>query len=380
MSVRLLYKYASVLIFAALVSTSANQAPAQGTVRGSAVRGQYSLNILAKTGDVVDGQQLGLILDTAINDPGEVAFTAYCTPGLLGIFTLSRVVTLVNAVIGGKTLTGFGTVAINNQGSMAFQGASVQPGPIFEDGVFTLSRLLATTGSVIGGKTLINSGSPTINERGKVVFQGVYAAGQGIFTPSEALIKAGDVVDGKLLTAVGAFPALNNRDVVAVLVLYSGGYGIWSTDSGFVVQSGDIVAGKRILRVAFTAINDAGEVAYTGSFEGGNGVFFRSQLIAQTGTIEGKLVQEFSRVAINNRGDIVYLSQTARPASFEHDYGVFAGTQLLLYTGDTLAGKPVKFVGPPAINNNGHILFRVGFSDGTWAIVLARPNGNGGER
>jgi hypothetical protein len=115
-----------------------------------------------------------------------------------------------------------GNPAINNRGTIAFfsgfSGGS---------GIFTPSSVVAKTGDTISGLTLAATFCPAINDPGTIVFEGVFPApfppgGLGIFTPSTVVAKLGDTIGGLTLTAFGSCPVINNRGtIVFVGVLVS---------------------------------------------------------------------------------------------------------------------------------------------------------------
>src|SRR5262249_4274857 len=121
-----------------------------------------------------------------------------------------------------------------------------------------------------------------------------------------------------------------------------------------------------------------GTVAFISFLSGGAGIFTRSRLLVQTGNvIGGKTFTQFeSGLKMNDSGTLAFIAGSSFPFG---PNGVFTQSASVLYSGDTLAGKTVQTVAFPAINNKGHIAFRAIFTDGTMAIVLARPKSDDGE-
>jgi len=138
--------------------------------------------------------------------------------------------------IGGETLTSFDLPAINNNGTVVFQG-SFSNG----NGIFTQRALLAKTGELIAGQQLASFGPPAINDRETVAFQG-WLSGRiatAILTPTAVLVKVGDTIGGKTLTDLFFGAALNSSDTVAFMGAFPGGTGVF-TQKTLRVQAGDI--------------------------------------------------------------------------------------------------------------------------------------------
>jgi hypothetical protein len=356
-------------------------------------RNGYTLQIIAQTGSVIGGQTIQFVHPASINDQNEVSFSANCTPSLLGEFTQDGHLSLLGGVIGGLTLNRMGDTAINNRGTVAFLGGFGNNG----SAIFSRSSVIVKSGDVIGGKTLTEVEVPaSINNRGTIVFASQFSSGRGIFTPSALLFKTGDTIGGKVLTEVGGYPVINDVGMVVDSAFFSGGSGIVSTGEGifgknerFIVKTGDVVDGRTLNTVSFSSVNNVGVVAFAGSFSGshglGAGIFTPNRLLVQTGdVIDGKTVTSIDRISMNDLGTIAFTTADPGPdprpvppaqpgPGLFTTSSLFHQSKLVLYKGDTVAGKTVQSVLFPAINNLGRIVFLAVFTDQTSAIVVARP-------
>jgi hypothetical protein len=136
------------------------------------------------------------------------------------------------------------------------------------------------------------------------------------------LVKTGDSIDGKTLTDLLFGPTLNSTDTIAFIGTFAGGTGIF-TQKALLVRSGDTIGGQMLTSFGLPVIDDSGTVAFFGTYPGGEGIFTQSSVITKTG--------------------------------------------------DVLSGRKLIGLGQPAMNRSGEVAFAAQFSDGSSAIVLARP-------
>jgi hypothetical protein len=160
-----------------------------------------------------------------------------------------------------------------------------------------------------------------LTDRGELIFSAATATGQGIYTTGKALVRTGDVVDGKTLTSVSS-----------------------------------------------VAINRLGTVAFIGGFAGGSGIFADSKLLVQTGdVINGQIVFNFYRgISINPKGDVTFEAGTG-PSYPSGQSIVFVPSsdapRILASTGDVISGKTLSGVGTPVIDGHGRVAFRGEFQN-----------------
>jgi hypothetical protein len=170
------------------ILTQVGFAPAvndRGTVAVLGLYGESSgiftaeAGFLVKTGDVIDGKTLTRVTLASINNQNALVFIGFFNGGS-GIFKRSRLLAQSGSTIAGKRLGGFGTVAVNDGGMVAFTSLPDYTSPDCRlcNGVFTPSSVVAYTGDVIGGKTLSAVGHDiAINDAGEIVFAAVFTDG-----------------------------------------------------------------------------------------------------------------------------------------------------------------------------------------------------------
>jgi hypothetical protein len=141
------------------------------------------------------------------------------------------------------------------------------------------------------------------------------------------------------------------------------------TPTSVLVKAGDTIAGKTLTNLFFgSALNSSGTVAFIGVFPGGTGIFTQNALLVQAGeSIGGLTLSTFGYPVINQSGVVAFF------ATYPGGMGVFTQTSLIAKTGDTICGKTLIGLGQPAINSGGTVAFAASFSDGSSAIILARP-------
>ena len=280
---------------------------------------------LAYTGDVIDGKTLTGINPgsvnggtAAINSAGLAAFGAGFVVGdsYLGIFTPNNLLAKTGDVIGGQQLDEIlGNPAINDSGTVVFWTFMASGA---QDAICTPGTVVAKRGDTIAGKQLGSLGfSPDINNAGTVAFlayspPGGY--GTGIFTQTQLLVKKGDVVDGATIYSLGD-PVINDGGQVVSYAQLDNGFthrdAILKVGGGLVAKDGDVIAGKTLTGFGLSpTINNSGIAAYRGMFSGGSGIFADNLLLAQTGdTLAGRTFESFSEAYINNLNDVAFYAK-----------------------------------------------------------------------
>lgn len=336
----------------------------------------YELTAAAKTGDIINGKMLtGFKLPSlgpnapAIDSAGKVAFYAtYLEASAVGegIFTPASMIIKTGDVVNGRTLDGIGFAPVlNDHGMLAVRGFLDSQA----SGIFTSDKLLAGTGNKIGGQTLTEVGSPALNNNGTVAFAGAFSGGAGIFTQTALLAKSGQAIGGVRMDIFGP-PAINGQGTVAFQTWVSGRKTTAIlTPTTVLIKTGDTIDGKTLTDLLFgPALNSSDTIAFVGAFRGGMGIFTQKALLVQSGdTVGGLSLTGFGLPAIDDSGTVAFLG------AYEGGIGIFTQSTLLAKIGDTVCGKTVTRLGPPAINRGGEVAFAAWFSDGSSAIVLARP-------
>jgi hypothetical protein len=337
----------------------------------------YTLTVVAKTGDMISGKTLtGFKLlslspnSPALNASGRVAFYATYSEGVYGgegIFTPTSLVLKTGDLVGGDILDGISFVpALNAAGTVVARGL-LSSGTM---AILNSSTLLVKTGDMISGQTLTDLGLPAINNNGTVAFAGSFSGGTGIFTQTELLAKSGQLIAGQRLDSLGP-PVINDRGTVAFQSWLSGGIATAIfTPTALLVKTGDMISGKRLTDLFLgPALNSSGTVALVGAFPGGTGIFTQKALLVQAGdTIGGQILTSFGSPVINDSGVVAFF------ATYPGGAGIFTQTSLIAKTGDVICGRTAIGLGQPAINSGGVVAFAALFSDGSSAIILAQPN------
>jgi hypothetical protein len=75
----------------------------------------------------------------------------------------------------------------------------------------------------------------------------------------------------------------------------------------------------------------------------------------------------FGRPVIDDRGTVAFFG------TYPGGEGIFTQSSVIAKTGDVLSGRKLIGLGQPGMNRNGEAAFAAQFSDGSSAIVLARP-------
>ena len=344
--------------------------------RVGAIPAGYDLTAVVRTGDIISGKTLtGFKLPSlgpnslAIDSGGKVAFYATYSEADTtgeGIFTPASLILKTGDVVNGRTLDGIGFVpALNDQGTVAVRG-------LFDSqasGILASKALLAGSGQTIGGQTLMDVGHPAINNNGTVAFLGSFSNGTGIFTQTALLAKSGGSASGGAMATFGA-PAINDRGTVVFQSWSSGGSAnAIVTPTTVLVKTGDTIDGKKLTDLLFgRALNSSDTVAFFGTYPGGAGIFTQKALLVRSGgTVGGQKLTSFGLPVIDDSGTVAFLG------IYPGGVGIFTQSTLIAKTGDRVDGKILSGLGQPVINCAGEVTFGAWFTDGSSAIMLARP-------
>jgi hypothetical protein len=345
----------------------------------------YGLTAVVRTGDIISGKTItGFKLPSlgpsapAIDSGGRVAFYATYTErdgGGEGIFTQTSLVLKTGDVINGRTLEGIGFApALNDAGTVAVRGFLDSQASAVLTATTLLTpnapiRLLAGNGNTAGGQKIADVGFPAINNNGTVAFLASFSDGTGIFTQKALLAKSGDTIAGATMVHFGT-PAINNRGTVAFQSWLSGPSATAIlTPTSVLVKTGDMIGGQRLTDLLFSsALNSSDTVAFFGTFSGGTGIFTQRALLVRSGdTVAGQKLTSFGLPVIDDGGTVAFLG------TYPGGVGIFTQSTVITKTGDTIDGRTLTALGQPAINCGGEVAFAAWFSDGSSAIMLARP-------
>lgn len=197
-------------------------------VGGTGLSGIFTpSSLLVEVGQTIDGETLTSLVELiSLNNNGDVAFRgSFAQNGgdSAAIFTQNSLLVRDGQTIDGKTLTNVGVPALNNNGDLVF--TAMFSGGV---GVFTLDALLVETGDILGGVTLNAIDIVNLNDNGDFVFRGGHGniPGQnenGIFTQNALVAQVGQTIGGHTLTALSNFPSINNSGDVVFLGTFDDG-------------------------------------------------------------------------------------------------------------------------------------------------------------
>lgn len=254
-------------------------------------------------------------------------------------------------------------------------------------------QIVAKTGTNIGGYTIFNFNEPALlNDNDQVVFAAMHSGGQGIFTPSEELVKTGDTIDGKQLSSVSS-PALNANGSLVFLGGFAGGSAVFN-QTNTLVKTGDTIGGQPIFSFyRGLSFNGNGAVAFqasTGtSYPAGSAVFVTSPdgssklLIAPGQSVNGKSVSAIGTPVMNDEG-LVAMRGEFTNFDNPNDTGIVtidsnsnSAPGLLAETGSTVDGRTLTIFGfPSGVTQNGAVVTMANFNGGRGIFSLA-PGSSG---
>jgi hypothetical protein len=296
--------------------------------------------VVIKQGDSIDGYVVNQIVDEKRNDRGEIVFSTTLAGGD-GLFTLKAPVVVPGQTIGGLPVYLYSGFSLNNKGEIVFAALINDVGT----GIFTPNKVVITNGATIGGVTLKGVYNPALSASGVVAFNGLYSISStnydGIFTRKGTVVKSGDSVSGLTLFTLGA-PAISTFGVIG----YEGTSLIKGSPSPNLVRA----------------------------------FFIDHSRIAQTGdtTIDGLTLQApgdplAPRDTFNlNAGGEALFSSNATNANGAATGGWFTAKHSVVAIGDTVAGISVDNVYGATMNDRGQVAVVVSYTGGT-ALIVATP-------
>jgi len=229
----------------------------------------------------VGGTTVGSLSTPSVNNSGQIVFSATICPNLScvasGIFSASVELLRTPYSDGFVEVTSVSDPVINDDGQIAFYGYAYladssavyrgQPG-------VTLWRIVHTGEALAPGVVLDNPRGIVegldLNEHGDIATCWNTESGDWVVLKNGELVaKAGDTIDGIILTEVPNHrPALNDDGVVAFMARHAGGSGVF-TQTDLVLTEGQTIGGQTILSIRQPAINESGTIAVHVYFESG---------------------------------------------------------------------------------------------------------------
>ncbi|MCH8047895.1 MAG: hypothetical protein IID44_29730 [Planctomycetes bacterium] len=353
----------------------------------SARVGPYSLEIIAEVGDVIGGRTIIQFsrdpTPVRINNDGEIAFYAKVSSAQgegWSVMTQNRFIAGAGKLVDGR-LPFFNDedhgVAINNLGQVTYTAFL----PEGSRGLFVDETLLVQPGDVIDGITLGEFGrNPAINDRGTVAFQGSEVGrGWNIFTQDRLVVENGRVYDGHTMVSF-KLPHINNAGEIVFRARSSNAHidAVLAPDR-IVAIGGDVLHGRPVFQLPeIGGITDSGEILLVIDPDPNTpGQFVATEdrvLMELPGEVDGiPLVNIWSDdVAINNNLEFAFLG------AFQREDGtlqrvLFADGQRIIADGDVIDGKVIRRLrGNFDINDRGDVVFRAEFEDLSRAVILAR--------
>lgn len=263
-------------------------------------------HVIVKTGDEVDGEVLTGVFYCALNDFGALVYGGRLESGKAALFVKpgplpAERIAVVGESIGGLELQNFYNVAINNFGEVVFSAAYHGPNNSIATAIFTPRAVLVAPGSEVDHYVLSGIDPMFAMSSRDVFFHGSNPSiGEGMFTLHRLLVKIGDVVSGFQFEPTGGaafgFPAASERGGLIFGGVYATGAGIFTPRSILVATGG--------LLPPVASVNNSGTIVYGGA----NGLIVNQTPLVDFGdTIDGHTLNGLSfPLSINNRGAVAF--------------------------------------------------------------------------
>jgi hypothetical protein len=301
----------------------------------------------------------------AINDSGTVAFLRLSNtadPSLRNDSilissggTLTNIFTAQASAFGPPDLT---PPDINNSGTVAF---------LFSNRVFTSNGTTVTQIASTNNSIAHFFGVPGINNNGTVAFEGagLSAPGGAVFTNTNGVTST--ILNDSRVRLFGGNVPINDRGTVAFLGKFLDNISILTISGGQITLAAT--------NAGFPALNNSDTLAFFDYSQGIPSVVTSRDGVKTTIATTG-LFRNFSgnSPAINDKGTVAFLAETST-----EDRGIFTGpdpvTNKVIATGDSLFGSIVQNVdiGNHGLNNLDQIVFTAYFVNGTSGIYVATP-------
>lgn len=301
----------------------------------------------------------------AINDSGTVAFvgtsnTADPSISNNSIFissggTLTNIFTIQAGAFGPPDIS---PPDINNSGTVAFLLSNAA----FTSNGTTVTQIASTNNSIANF-----FGWPGINDNGTVAFQGAgLSAPRGaVFTNTNGVTST--ILNDSRVGLFGGYVSINDRGTVAFA-------GNFLDDIGILTISGEQIT-LAATNTSFPALNNSDTLAFFDYSQGIPSVVTSRDGVKTTIATTG-LFRNFlgNSPVINDKGTVAFSAETSTG-----DRGIFTGpdpvTNKVIATGDSLFGSIVQNVdlGNHGLNNLDQIVFAAFFANGTSGIYVATP-------
>jgi hypothetical protein len=372
---------------------------------GSASAERYRVDLVAQVGTMIDGYtitELGVEGGGpySISDRGEIAFIAGVTgPGYTGfaVMTDRRIVAKIGDVIDGQVLSSVldedGVPAINRHGQVSYR-AFFNGEPPF-GGVNTLvfdNQIIAQPGMNVGGHVLGTdmSQGAALDDLGRALFWATTANSSetgvpnGLFCQHGLLWSGGpQQVHGEDALAVSHFVSRNGQHRGMDIALSNGSVPVGyvhaiATVNEILLREGQILEGNlEVHSIRPHYITDDGEIlAVVHLLSPTNG--FRTDFVLLPGytdifTTAGAPRDRTEGIpATLGDGRFAYLAtMLGRPGR-----ALFVGEELIVAVGDRIGGKVLSDLGTTggailSVNSHGNVVLSGQFTDGTAGYITA---------
>jgi hypothetical protein len=326
---------------------------------------------LVKENDPLNEQYVSFRAGVSINDNGTAAVGAAITGGYLSIFTYGQPTA---QTFEGRCTTDCFMTSINDAGTVAFAGSqTIVSNDIIqyiEPIIFTVDARTITR--VAQGRDLDNGVS--INDEGSVAFSRLSGANGGVYVS-----QGGREIRISHQGAPFAQPVINNHGTVAFFAYSKQGTSIVTGNGGplttIVRDRTDAFPAFLAEQPGTLAFNDKGTVAFISHLGNGQTGVIKAQdgtfsTIAET---NGPYVR-FSKVALNNKGEVAFQADIPGPTPDNALTGIFTGpdpvANKVLAVGDPLFSSTVTQLSlwRDGLNDAGRIAFLATLADGRQVI------------
>ncbi len=351
----------------------------------------YQFKVVVKTGQTIGGYTLSSLASPAINNLGNMIFSAYVhapfgsSTYFAGLFSPEGLIVPAN---------GFpaclGPYAINDAGQIAFvEDSKLSPTMVYVSGVYESNYIggpvttIAAPGSTVDGVQLLenicsnsaqaNGGTFAFDHAGRIAF--LDSGGFYKYTSEHGLKK----IDTSKFDGQSSLSGLviGQSDEI----LFQSSVGVFARDRAL-VRTPEHLDGVDITSVySAVASRDAklAVLGYIGPITADDAVLFtRDSVVAKSGQRIGDKVLTtagfpfFGFPAVNNRGEIIFAASFGAGV-YPADTAIFSPHAVIVSVGDSIDGGTIASLGVPALNDYGVIAFLATLTDGTQEIIEATP-------
>jgi hypothetical protein len=365
----------------------------------SAFAERYRVDIVAQIGTVIDGYTIMEIPRDGdypiINDHGEVVFTARVTgPGGYddyAVLTNRRMIAKIGDVIDGQPITWLADESINpkinNQGQVAYSAVFGSPECCISGGVYKLvldNHIAAEPGMTLSGNVIDSvPNNFKLDNLGQLVFTANAGDGAGVYSQHGLLLGPGDEIDGHRLTSAVAHAVSPGGEIVFKVMFDDGAepfrsYGSLATKDEVLLNAGTVLDGNRtVYGISGLWMDGDRRILAQLSTEGVNGI--KSELYLIPGgplsdeTVLGPLSVDYMLASNPMPLPDGRFAFTALPSD-GLSMKLFAGDELISSRGEILGGKAVDrfdFEGEFDVSGAGNMTMHVVFADRTRGILAA---------